>query len=353
MRIDSIEEKVITGERLSFEDGVRLFQSPNLSYIGLLADRVRTHKHPDQVVTFVIGRNINYTNVCWVRCTFCSFYRPPGSSEGYVLPKEEIFRKIQELVDASGTEVFLQGGLNPKLRIDYYEDLFSSIKSRFKIHLHSLSPAEIIYTAHISNLSIAQTLQRLRKAGLDTVPGAGAEILVDEVRKRVAPNRDEADEWLDVMRRAHGLGMRTTATMTFGFGETAEQRVAHLIKLRQLQDETGGFTSFTVWNFQPEGTQLGGQKSSAFDYLRTQAIARLMLDNFDNIQVSWLTQGAKIGQVALKFGANDFGSTIFEENVITASASAKCILSVDEFRHLIRDSGYEPKQRNTLYQWLE
>jgi cyclic dehypoxanthinyl futalosine synthase len=352
-RMAAIEEKVAADERLNFDDGLALFHSSNLLHVGMLADLVRQRKHPEKIVTFLIGRNINYTNVCWVRCKFCAFYRPPGSSEGYVLSREEIFQKIQEMVDAGGTEVFLQGGLNPKLKLDYYEDLFSSIKSHFNVHLHSLSPAEVLYIAHLSNLSVADALERLRAAGLDTVPGAGAEILVDEVRKSVAPLRDDAADWLHVMRTAHGIGMRTTATMTFGLGESLEQRVLHLMKIRDLQDETGGFTSFTTWNYQPMGTELGGEKTSAFDYLRTQAIARLMLDNVDNIQVSWLTQGRKIGQVALKFGANDFGSTIFEENVITAASSTKLILSIEEISRLIRDAGYEPKQRTTLYKHLQ
>lgn len=351
-RLAAIEEKVIAGERLSFDDGVALFRSPELTRIGMLADLVRRRKHPEPVVTYVIGRNINYTNVCWVRCKFCAFYRPPGSEDGYVLSRDQIFRKIEELVAAGGREVFLQGGLNPKLRIEYYEELFSEIKARYPVHLHSLSPAEIIYIAHLANLSIEEAIARLRRAGLDTIPGAGAEILVDEVRKSVAPFRDEAGDWLAVMRTAHKLGMRTTATMTFGLGEKAEHRVEHLLKLRALQDETGGFTSFTTWNFQPEGTELGGARASAFDYLRTQAIARLVLDNFDNIQVSWLTQGAKIGQLALKYGANDFGSTIFEENVITA-AGAKTILSIDEMKRLISDAGYLPRLRDTLYRILD
>lgn len=345
-----IAEKALAGERLSFEDGLALFHSPDLTQIGFLANYVRERKHPGNVVTYLIGRNINYTNVCWVRCKFCAFYRPPGSEDGYVLTREQIFDKIREMLSLGGTEVFLQGGLNPKLKLGYYEDLFRAIKAEFPVHLHSLSPAEILYIAQISQLSLTDTINRLRAAGLDSIPGAGAEILVDEVRKAVAPLRDEAAEWLSVMRTAHQLGMFTTATMTFGLGETIEQRLQHLLKIRALQDETGGFTSFTAWNFQPDGTELVGERATAFDYLRTQAIARLMLDNVPNIQVSWLTQGAKIGSVALRFGANDFGSTIFEENVITAAADAKCILPISEIRRIIQDSGYEPRQRNTRYQ---
>ncbi|MBI1746184.1 MAG: dehypoxanthine futalosine cyclase [Acidobacteria bacterium] len=348
--LTGVYEKVLANQRLSFADGLALFSSVNLPQIGMLANIVRERKHTGNVVTFLIGRNINYTNVCWVRCQFCAFYRPPGSDEGYVLSRDQIFEKIRELLRLGGTEVFLQGGLNPKLKLDYYIDLFRAVKAEFPVHLHSLSPAEVLYISHLSRLSLEETISRLRAAGLDSIPGAGAEILIDEVRKEISPLRDEASEWLRVMRTAHQLGMPTTATMTFGLSESHEHRLQHLIKIRELQDETGGFTSFTAWNYQPDGAQLDLPRATAFDYLKTQAIARLMLDNVANIQVSWLTQGAKIGQVALKFGANDFGSTIFEENVITAASVTKCILPIPEIRRLIQDAGYEPRQRNTRYE---
>lgn len=347
--INDIVEKVIAGQRLSFEDGMRLYRSHNILELATLADFVRQKKYPNNIVTFIISRNINYTNVCWVRCKFCAFYRPPGDEEGYVLSNETIFKKIDELLDLGGYELLMQGGLNPKLKIEYYEELFSSIKSRYKVHLHSLSPAEIIYIAKRSKLSLEETIKRLRAAGLDTIPGGGAEILVDEVREEIAPYKDTAEEWLEVMRTAHKLKMRTTATMMYGSVEKLEHRVEHLIKIRNLQDETGGFTAFIPWNFQPDGTELGGKKATGYDYLKTVAISRLMLDNVDNIQASWVTQGPKIAQISLKYGANDFGSTMIEENVVSA-AGTKFLMSIQDIRRQIQEAGYEPKIRNTYYQ---
>lgn len=347
--INDIVEKVIAGQRLSFEDGMRLYRSHNILELATLADFVRQKKYPNNIVTFIISRNINYTNVCWVRCKFCAFYRPPGDEEGYVLSNETIFKKIDELLDLGGYELLMQGGLNPKLKIAYYEELFSSIKSRYKVHLHSLSPAEVIYIAKRSKLSLEETIKRLRAAGLDTIPGGGAEILVDEVREEIAPYKDTAEEWLEVMRTAHKLKMRTTATMMYGSVEKLEHRVEHLIKIRNLQDETGGFTAFIPWNFQPDGTELGGKKATGYDYLKTVAISRLMLDNVDNIQASWVTQGPKIAQISLKYGANDFGSTMIEENVVSA-AGTKFLMSIQDIRRQIQEAGYEPKIRNTYYQ---
>lgn len=347
--INDIVEKVIAGQRLSFEDGMRLYRSHNILELATLADFVRQKKYPNNIVTFIISRNINYTNVCWVRCKFCAFYRPPGDEEGYVLSNETIFKKIDELLDLGGYELLMQGGLNPKLKIEYYEELFSSIKSRYKVHLHSLSPAEVIYIAKRSKLSLEETIKRLRAAGLDTIPGGGAEILVDEVREEIAPYKDTAEEWLEVMRTAHKLKMRTTATMMYGSVEKLEHRVEHLIKIRNLQDETGGFTAFIPWNFQPDGTELGGKKATGYDYLKTVAISRLMLDNVDNIQASWVTQGPKIAQISLKYGANDFGSTMIEENVVSA-AGTKFLMSIQDIRRQIQEAGYEPKIRNTYYQ---
>lgn len=349
--LGQIEEKVLQGKRLSFEEGVRLFQCQNLLQLSFLADSVRRRKHPDDIVTYVVGRIINYTNVCWVRCQFCAFYRPPGSPEGYVMSYDEIFGKIEELVSLGGTEVLVQGGLNPALSLGYYEDLFSSIKARFPVHIHGLSPTEIIYIAQRSRLSVEETLKRLIAAGLDSIPGGGAEILVDEVRRQLAPRKDTADEWLSVMRTAHQLGLPTTVTMMFGSVETIEQRVEHLLKIRALQDETRGFTAFIAWNYQPEGTELGGPKTSAFDYLRTVAVARLLLDNFDNIQASWLTQGPKIAQISLRYGVNDLGSTILEERVVSARG-AKHYSTKEEMERVIREAGFIPKRRNTCYQLL-
>ncbi len=349
--IEDIAEKVFSGERLAFEEGIRLFRHPNLTDLGILANYVREKKHPERIVTYVVGRNINYTNVCWVRCKFCAFYRVPGDPEGYVLPKAEIFRKIREMCELGGIEVLMQGGLNPKLKIDYYEDLFRSIKERFPVHLHALSPTEIIYIAKISKLSLEETLLRLKEAGLDTIPGGGAEMLIDEVRREIAPYKDKAEEWLGVMRLAHQLGIRTTVTMMYGSVETLEQRVEHLIRVREVQDETGGFTAFIPWSFQPEGTELPVKKATGFDYLRTVAVARLMLDNIDNIQASWVTQGLKIAQIALNFGVNDFGSTMMEENVVSA-AGTRFTVSIEEIEQTIRSAGYEPRRRDTLYRLL-
>jgi cyclic dehypoxanthinyl futalosine synthase len=350
--IDDLADKVYSGERLTFNDGLRLFNHPNIVEVAALADYVRWKKHPEPIVTYIIGRNVNYTNVCWVRCSFCNFYRKPGEEGGYVLPIEQIYQKIQEMVDVEGVEVLMQGGLNPKLKIEWYEDLLSSLMAKFpNIILHAFSPAELIYIKNISKLSMAETLTRLKKAGLHSVPGGGAEILTDRVRHHISPYKDTAEEWLDCMRVAHQVGLRTTATMMYGSVDTLEDRVEHLIKLRDLQDETGGFTAFIAWNYQPDGTELGGHRATAYDYLRTIAVSRIMLDNFDNLQASWVTQGPKIGQISLRYGVNDFGSTMMEENVVSA---AGCVFTVpiDEIERLIIDAGYTPKRRNTRYELL-
>lgn len=350
--LDHIEQKILAGERLSFEDGVRLFREATPLQLSSWADAVRRRLHPDNLVTYVIGRNINYTNVCWVQCKFCSFYRLPGDEGGYVLSREEIFRKIQELLDLGGTEILIQGGLNPVLKIEYFEELFQAIKANFPIHIHGLSPAEIIYLAKISNLSEHECLIRLKAAGLASIPGAGAEMLVDEVRDQIAPYKDSAAAWLNLMRTAHQLGIPSTVTMMYGSVETVEQRVEHLTKVRALQDETGGFRAFIPWSFQPEGTHLPNVKrASGFDYLRTVAVSRLMLDNIPNIQASWLTQGPKIGQIALLYGVNDMGSTVIEENVVTAKG-AVFMVPLAEIERLIRDAGFTPARRNTRYELL-
>jgi cyclic dehypoxanthinyl futalosine synthase len=347
-----IETKVLEGERLSFADGVRLFREANPLQLSSWANVARRRLHPEDTVTYVIGRNINYTNVCWVQCKFCSFYRLPGAEGAYVLPREEVFRKIEELRELAGTEILIQGGLNPGLRINYFEEVFRAIKSRFPIHIHGLSPAEIIYLAKISNLSERECLARLKAAGLDSIPGAGAEMLVDEVRDQIAPHKDSAAAWLDLMRTAHQLGIPSTVTMMYGSVETVEQRVEHLVKVRDLQDETGGFRAFIPWSFQPEGTHLPNiKRASGFDYLRTVAISRLMLDNIPNIQASWLTQGPKIGQLALQYGVNDMGSTVIEENVVTAKG-AVFMVPLPEIERLIRDAGFHPARRNTKYEHL-
>jgi cyclic dehypoxanthinyl futalosine synthase len=351
-RLGDVEEKILRAERLGFGDGVHLFREANPLQLSSWANLVRRRLHPDDLVTYVIGRNINYTNVCWVQCKFCSFYRLPGAEGGYILPREEIFRKIEELLALGGTEILIQGGLNPALKADYFEELFRAIKTRFPIHIHGLSPAELIYLAKISDLSERDCLLRLKAAGLDSIPGAGAEMLVDEVREQIAPYKDSAAAWLSLMRTAHQLGIPSTVTMMYGSVETVEQRVEHLIKVRDLQDETGGFRAFIPWSFQPEGTHLPNLKrASGLDYLRTVAVSRLMLDNIPNIQASWLTQGPKIGQIALQYGVNDMGSTVIEENVVTAKG-AVFMLPLQEIDRLIRDTGLRPARRNTRYEVL-
>jgi cyclic dehypoxanthinyl futalosine synthase len=349
---DRIAESYSGGARLGRGDAFDLYRNASLLELARLADSVRQRKHPDRVVTYIVSRNINYTNVCWVRCRFCAFYRPPGSEQGYVLPKEEILRKVGETVGAGGIEILIQGGLNPKLRLDYFEDLFRSIKSEFKIHIHGLSTTEIIYIAHLARLSVKETLARLREAGLDTLPGAGGEVLADEVRRVISPNKDTTDEWLGVMRDAHSLGMRTTATMMYGSVDRIEHRIEHLLRVRELQDDTQGFTAFIPWNYQPAGTELGGTRTTGYEYLKMLALSRIVLDNIDGIQVSWVTQGAQIAQIGLGYGANDFGSTMFEENVVRAAGTSFC-MDETEIRRQIRNAGYEPRRRNTYYQLVD
>lgn len=354
LSFDSIAEKVVRGERLSFEEGVFLFHYPRMPELAALAHHVRLRKNPNPYVTYVIGRIINYTNVCWVRCKFCSFYRPPGDEEGYILSNEQILQKVRELVDQGGVEVLIQGGLNPRLKIGYYEELFRTLKTHFpNVVIHGLSPTEILYLAHISKLTLSECLQRLKAAGLDSVAGAGGEILVDRVRQQIAPYKDTTQQWLQFMREAHQAGLRSSASMMFGHVETLEERVEHFLRLRELQDETGGFTAFICWNFQPEGTELSHiEKAGAYDYLRTVAVARLMLDNFDHLQASILTQGPKIVQLALLYGVDDLGSTMIEENVVSARGS-KFILNAQEIERLIIDAGFIPKRRNTRYEILD
>ena len=350
--IQEIAERLFAGERLSFDDGLVLYQQAELEELGRMADFVRRRKHPEPTVTYIVGRNINYTNVCWVRCSFCAFYRPPGSEEGYVLPREVIFEKIREMVEAGGIEILIQGGLNPKLKIEYYEDLFRDIKRHFKVHIHGLSPTEILYISHLSRLTLPETVSRLRAAGLDTIPGAGGEILADEVRKQIAPHKESTSEWLDVMRVAHSLGMRTSATMMYGSVERVEHRLEHLMRVRELQDETGGFTAFIPWNYQPGGTELGGEKTGGLEYLRMISLSRILLDNIDNLQASWVTQGAEIARISLKYGVNDFGSTMFEEHVVAAAGTTFC-MDETELRRQVTEAGYVPHRRNTYYQLID
>lgn len=351
--LDSIADKVFSNQRISAEDAVFLFNHPNLNDLSAMANYRREQTSDPKVVSYIIGRILNYTNVCWVRCKFCAFYRTPGHDEGYTHSDEAILEKVQDTVDKGGVEILFQGGLNPKLKIDYFERIFSKIKTAYPdVILHALSPAEIIYIAHISKLTLEETLRRLKAVGHHSIPGAGGEILVDRVRKIIAPYKDTTDEWLNAMRVASSLGMKSTASMMFGHVETLEDRVEHLGRIRDLQDECSPFRAFVTWSFQPEETDLPiPNKSSAFDYLRTLAVSRIFLDNFSNVQLSILTQGPKIAQLGLRYGANDFGSTMIEENVVSAAGN-KFILSAEEFERLIVDAGYEPRRRNTRYELL-
>mgnify|MGYP001054809287 CR=1 FL=1 len=336
------------------QEAIELLQSADLIGAGMAADSLRRKLHPEGVVTYIIDRNINYTNFCTEYCTFCAFYRPMGHPEGYILDKEVLFDKIRETIDLGGTGILMQGGLHPDLKIEWYEDLLRSIKQRFRIHLHCFSAPEILNIAEVSGLSLRDTIARLRDAGLDSIPGGGAEILDDAVRHRISRLKCSTQEWVDVHLTAHRLGMRTTATMMFGCGETLEERVNHLDVIRRIQEETGGFTAFIPWTFQRENTSLGRtlkEEATAVEYLTTLAVSRLYLENIENIQSSWVTQGLKTCQLGLRFGANDVGSVMIEENVVSA-AGAHHRSTEEELRRIIRDAGFVPKQRDTLYRTL-
>src|SRR3989442_3063055 len=338
---------------ISSQEAKDLFASDDLIGIGMAADAVRRKIHPEGVVSYIIDRNINYTNFCTEYCSFCAFYRPMGHAEGYILSHETIFAKIEETLDLGGTGVLMQGGLHPDLKIEWYEDLLSSIKKRFgsRIHLHCFSAPEITNIAELSGLTLRDTIARLRDSGLDSIPGGGAEILDDEVRYRISRLKCGTNDWLNVHRTAHQLGMRTTATMMFGVGETYEHRVNHFQRLYDLQEETGGFTAFIPWSFQPANTALGGRhwdEATAVDYLKVLAISRLYLSNFLNVQSNWVTQGLKVCQMGLRFGGNDVGSVMLEENVVRAAGVTNCTTE-EELRRIIRDAGFRPAQRDTLY----
>src|SRR5829696_6777055 len=318
-------EKAREGERIGDEDALELLRSRDLVAVGRVANEVRNRKSDPSRITFIVDRNLNYTNVCYTDCDFCAFYRRPGDTrEGYLLPKAVIFKKIEETLAIGGTGLLMQGGHHPDLDIAYYEDLFGSIKARYPIHLHALSPSEVQHVARRSKLTIPETLSRLREAGLDSLPGGGAEILVDRVRDVISPKKTTSAEWLGIMRAAHRLGISTTATMMYGHVETLAERVEHMRRIRELQDETHGFRAFISWTFQPDGTRLAPlvtHHPTSFEYLLTQAVSRIYLDNVDHIQSSWVTQGMKIGQVALGFGADDLGSVMIEENVVSAAGT--------------------------------
>jgi cyclic dehypoxanthinyl futalosine synthase len=329
-----------------------MLKSDDLLGLGFEADAVRKRLHPEGVVTYIVDRNINYTNVCTEYCSFCAFYRPVGSPEGYIQPLESIFEKIDETLALGGTGILMQGGLHPDLKIDYYENLLSSIQQRYPfLHLHCFSAPEILNIAEVSGMNVRDTIMRLMDAGLDSIPGGGAEILDDEVRQRIARLKCTTEEWLLVHRTAHQLGMRTTATMMFGCGERLEHRINHCARIRQLQEETGGFTAFIPWLFQRENTSLGNfvkEEASAVDYLKTLAVSRIYLDNILNLQASWLTPGHKICQIALRFGGNDVGSILIEENVVRAAGVTRTA-SEEQLRRLIEEAGFRPVKRDTLY----
>ncbi len=346
--------KAVAGERLSPGEGLRLLESHDLAALGRAADEVTRRLHPENYRTYNIDRNINYTNVCTAVCDFCAFYRTPRSPEGYVLERDELYQKIQETVDLGGDQILMQGGLHPEFKLEWYEELLRDIKRRFpQLNIHGFSPPEIYHFTKVSKLPLRTVLERLKAAGLGSLPGGGGEILVDRVRAAITRGKVMTDDWLDVNRVWHELGGHSTATMMFGHVETLAERIEHLERLRQLQDETGGFTAFICWTFQPEHTDMDDvPPAGAFEYLKTNAVARLYLDNFPNIQSSWVTQGLKIGQLALLYGANDMGSLMIEENVV-AEAGTVHHLSLDEIRGAIEELGYEPRQRNVRYELFD
>jgi cyclic dehypoxanthinyl futalosine synthase len=351
--IHPILEKAIAAERLAPEEGLRLLESHDLAAIGRAADAVTCRLHSEPYRTYNIDRNINYTNICAAVCDFCAFYRPPKHAEGYVLDRGELLEKIRETVELGGDQILMQGGLHPQFKLEWYEELLTEIKRHFPIvNVHGFSPPEIHHFTKVSKLPLRTVLERLKAAGLGSLPGGGGEILVDRVRKEITRGKVLTDDWLNIHRVWHELGGRSTATMMFGHIETLAERIEHLERLRQLQDETGGFTAFICWTFQPEHTEMADvAPAGSFEYLKTQAVSRLYLDNFPNVQSSWVTQGLKIGQLALLFGANDMGSLMIEENVV-AEAGTVHYLTLDEIRAAIEELGFQPRQRNIFYELL-
>lgn len=362
-KLNKVIDKVSSKKRISIEDGLTLYHQAPLLALGNLADIRRFQLHPERIITFVVDRNINYTNICMSGCLFCAFYKAPSSDipdknssnnqqNGYVISKESLYEKIKETIELGGTQILLQGGMNPNLDLDYYIDLLEYIKQSFDIHVHGFSPPEIWWLAQRSSMNVKDTIAALKASGLDSIPGGGAEILCDEIRQKVSPNKCTTDQWLEVMESAHDLGLRSSATMMFGHVESPVHIFNHLDRIRSLQDKTGGFTAFIPWTFQPDNTKLAKiRKLSAVEYLRVLALSRLFLDNFDNIQASWVTQGDKIAQTALFYGANDMGSTMIEENVV-ASAGVDFMLPEKELRRLIQEAGFVPRQRDCFYNLL-
>lgn len=359
--IDRILEGALQGRRLGVEEIVTLFESDEIEKMGHTANQLMLRRHPEPITTFVVGRNINYTNICDVYCRFCAFYRPPGSKEGYVLPDETIFQKIQETVDVGGTEILMQGGTNPNLPFEYYLNLLREIKKRFpQITMHSFSPAEIRKMQAVAgNIPLEDVMRQLHEAGLDSLPGGGAEILDDRTRSRISKLKGSWRDWMEVMTTAHKIGMNTTATMVIGFGESLEERALHLIRVRDAQDEclnngypSPGFLAFIPWTFQPDNTHLKREKATPEEYLKTLAISRIALDNIDNFQSSWVTMGPEIGKLSLSYGCNDFGSTMIEENVVSAAGTTHKV-NIGVTLDIIRSAGKIPAQRDTKYRILK
>jgi cyclic dehypoxanthinyl futalosine synthase len=346
--------KAVDGGRLTPEEGLALFDGRDLAGLGRAADAVCRRLHPEPYRTYNIDRNVNYTNICAAVCDFCAFYRKSTDADAYLLPREVLYQKIEETIALGGDQILMQGGLHPSLKLEWYEELLRDLKARFpQVNLHAFSPPELWHFHKLNKLPLREVLRRLKEAGLGSLPGGGGEILVDRVRKAMTVNKCLTDEWLEVHRVWHELGGRSTCTMMFGHIETLAERIETLQRLRQLQDETGGFTAFICWTFQPEHTAMADvSPAGAFEYLKTQAIARLYLDNIPNIQSSWVTQGLKIGQLALFFGANDMGSLMIEENVV-ASAGTVHYLTLDQIKHAIREAGYIPRQRNVFYEYVD
>ncbi|MGG4142135.1 cyclic dehypoxanthinyl futalosine synthase [Paenibacillus algorifonticola] len=358
--LDQILDKALRGERISLEECIIMFESDEIEKMGKVANEIMLRKHPEPITTFVVGRNVNYTNVCDVYCRFCAFYRAPGSKEGYVLDNETIMNKIQETIDVNGTEILMQGGTNPDLPFTYYTDLLKEIKQRFPdITMHSFSPAEIQKMKEVSDgLSLDEVVRQLHEAGLDSLPGGGAEILDDRTRRKISRKKGSYTDWIDVMKSAHRHGMNTTATMVYGFGETMEERALHLLRIRDVQDEckangydSEGFTAFISWPFQPDNTRMPMEKAKPEEYLKIVAVSRIFLDNIDNLQSSWVTMGPDMGKLSLSYGCNDFGSTMIEENVVSAAGTTHKV-NIELILKLIREAGKVPAQRNTRYEIL-
>ena len=352
--VRGILDRAASGQRITTAEGVQLLAADDLAVLAETADAVTRHKHPEGYRTYNIDRNVNYTNICVSGCRFCAFHCKPDSADGYVIDREQLYRKIEETIQLGGDQILMQGGMHPDLKIDWYERLVSDIRKRFPaVNVHGFSPTEIDHIAQVSHLTIDQVLERLHDAGLGSLPGGGAEILVDRVRNKLSPCKVSADQWLDICRRWHQRGGRGSATMMFGHIETHAERIEHLDRLRQLQDETAGFTAFICWTFQPGNTELASQrKVGAWEYLKTLAVARIYLDNFTNLQASWVTQGLTVGQMALRFGANDMGSLMIEENVV-AAAGTSFRTNEAEIRHAIAAAGYQPRRRNVFYELVD